>query len=112
MITGVLKWLIVCRKWWSAATVAVVTGGNKGIGLETVRQLASKGLTVVLTARDASLGRGAMDALHAQGLKSVVFHALDIASPESVTEFANWIRSTYGGVDILVTLSYFPVSHH
>ena len=92
----------VCR-WWSDETVAVVTGGNKGIGLETGRRLATEGLTVVLTARDAELGRAAVDSLHAQGLKNVVFHVLDIASPESVTVFANWIKSTYGGLDILVS---------
>lgn len=88
--------------WWSAETVAVVTGGNKGIGFETVRQLATKGVTVVLTARDAKLGRAAVDSLHAQGLTAVVFHALDIGSPESVTELAKWIKSTYGGLDILI----------
>jgi carbonyl reductase 1 len=98
--------LIVCR-WWSAETVAVVTGGNKGIGFETVRQLATKGLTVVLTARDAKLGRAAVDSLHAQGLTAVVFHALDIGSPESVREFAKWIKSTYGGLDILVIIFNF-----
>ncbi|KAG0575644.1 hypothetical protein KC19_5G019900 [Ceratodon purpureus] len=88
--------------WWSEETVAVVTGGNRGQGLETVRQLATKGLTVVLTARDAKLGRAAVDIFHEQGLTNVVFHALDIASPESVKVFANWIKSTYGGIDILV----------
>jgi NAD(P)-dependent dehydrogenase (short-subunit alcohol dehydrogenase family) len=36
-----------------------------------------------------------------------VFHALDIGSPESVREFAKWIKSTYGGLDILVIIFNF-----
>lgn len=93
----------LCR-WYSPETVAVVTGANKGIGLEIVRQLASKGITVVLAARDETRGRAAVEKLHSQGLKNVVFQALDITNPESVTAFANWLKSTYGGLDILVRI--------
>ncbi|KAG5012651.1 hypothetical protein JHK86_024912 [Glycine max] len=42
------------QRWWSKETVAVVTGGNRGIGFEICRQLATHGLTVILTSRDAS----------------------------------------------------------
>lgn len=83
--------------------MAVVTGGNKGIGLEIVRRLATAGLTVILTARDEGRGLKSTQSLHAQGLENVVFHKLDISSPESRTEFAEWIQKAYhGGLDILV----------
>jgi NAD(P)-dependent dehydrogenase (short-subunit alcohol dehydrogenase family) len=88
--------------WWSKETVAVVTGANRGIGHETVRQLASKGITVILASRDEKSGRAAMEELHSKGLKTVDSHALDIGNPDSVTGFAKWLKSTYGGLDILV----------
>lgn len=82
----------------------MVTGANKGIGHEIVRQLASKGITVVLTARDETRGRAAVEGLHSQGLQNVDFHTLDIAVPESITGFANWLKGKYGGVHILVLI--------
>jgi len=88
--------------WWTADTVAVVTGANRGIGFEIVRKLAAEGMTVVLTARDEGRGLKATGDLHAANLKNVVFHHLDVASADSVTEFAKWLKETYNGLDILV----------
>jgi len=90
------------ERWWSKDTVAVVTGANKGIGFEIVRQLAKEGITVVLTARDATRGEAALESLKSQGLHNVNFHPLNVASQESILAFANWLRKTYGGIDILV----------
>ena len=59
-----------------AERIAVVTGGNKGIGFEICRQLGRKGINVVLTARNAARGQKAANTLQAEGL-NVVFHALD-----------------------------------
>lgn len=91
-------------RWWTGeSTVAVVTGSNKGIGLAIVRKLAQEGVaTVVLAARDEGRGLQAAEALHAEGLQNVVFHQLDISSAASVTQFVEWIKQTYGGLDILV----------
>lgn len=89
-------------RWWTEETVAVVTGGNKGVGLDIVRSLAQEGLTVVLAARDEWRGLKATKELHDEGLKNVVFHQLDISKPASVSEFVDWIKQTYGGIDILV----------
>ena len=48
--------------------VALVTGGNKGIGFETVRQLAAKGFAVLLGARDKEKGEAAAATLRKEGL--------------------------------------------
>lgn len=57
---------------------AVVTGGNKGIGLEICRGLASNGIRVILTARDEKKGIKAVEQLKACGLTHVLFHQLDV----------------------------------
>ncbi|KAH8958413.1 hypothetical protein BDL97_06G022700 [Sphagnum fallax] len=90
------------ERWWSKDTVAVVTGANKGIGLAIVRRLAKEGITVVLTARDTTRGKEALESLKSQGLHNVKFHPLDVASPESILALAEWLHKTYGGIDILI----------
>ncbi|KAJ6897172.1 short-chain dehydrogenase/reductase 2b-like [Populus alba x Populus x berolinensis] len=80
---------------------AVVTGANKGIGLETVRQIASKGVTVVLTARDEKRGTDATCMLHNMGLTNVVFHQLDVLDPVSIESLAKFIKDRFGRLDIL-----------
>ncbi|EFJ15569.1 hypothetical protein SELMODRAFT_271617 [Selaginella moellendorffii] len=81
--------------------VAVVTGSNKGIGFEIVRQLASKGFTTVLTARDAKRGIDALERLKSQGLEAE-FHQLDVSSSQSVSAMAAWLQQKFGAIDILV----------
>jgi NAD(P)-dependent dehydrogenase (short-subunit alcohol dehydrogenase family) len=81
----------------------VVTGANKGVGYEIVRQLAEQGLTVVLTARDSSRGQAALDTLKKDGLETVWFHELDVQSSESVKALGTWVKSKFGGIDILVS---------
>ncbi|XP_066322188.1 salutaridine reductase-like [Miscanthus floridulus] len=79
--------------------VAVVTGGNRGIGLEICRQLASNGITVVLTARDEKRGAEAVNTL---GLSNVVFHQLEVSDPLSAARLADFIKEKFGKLDILV----------
>ncbi|WCJ41528.1 Salutaridine reductase [Euphorbia peplus] len=81
---------------------AVVTGANKGIGLETVKQLASRGITVVLTARNEKRGMEARDELHQKGFKNVIFHQLDVLDPISVQSLATFVANEFGKLDILV----------
>jgi len=82
--------------------VAVVTGANRGIGLEIARQLAKlAGIHVVLTARDAAKGEAAAKKLRGEKL-DVESRALDVNSEESVRAFADWLSATHGRCDILV----------
>jgi NAD(P)-dependent dehydrogenase (short-subunit alcohol dehydrogenase family) len=81
--------------------LAVVTGGNKGIGYEICRQLARKGLRVVLTSRDAEKGREARKKLEKEGL-DVMHHPLEVTDQASVAAIARHIQSEYGRVDVLV----------
>ncbi len=81
--------------------LALVTGGNKGIGYEICRQLARKGLRVVLTSRDAEKGREARKRLEKERL-DVLHHPLDVTDRASVTAIAGHVESEYGRVDVLV----------
>jgi NAD(P)-dependent dehydrogenase (short-subunit alcohol dehydrogenase family) len=82
--------------------VAVVTGANRGIGLEICRQLGKRGdIHVVLTSRDDSKGRSAAKKLADNGA-DVEFHALDVTQERSVKALADFVRSAHGRCDILV----------
>jgi NAD(P)-dependent dehydrogenase (short-subunit alcohol dehydrogenase family) len=81
--------------------IAVVTGAGRGIGFETARQLAKRGMKVVLAARDPEKGRAAAATLRGEDL-DVDDARLDVTSDESVREFARHVDKTYGRVDVLV----------
>jgi NAD(P)-dependent dehydrogenase (short-subunit alcohol dehydrogenase family) len=81
--------------------LAVVTGGNRGIGHEICRQLAGKGMRVVLTARDPVKGRAAAKSLKAEGL-DVEFRKLDVTDPRSIAAFVRWLRKDPKRCDVLV----------
>ena len=81
-----------------AGRVALVSGGNRGLGLEICRQLAEMGLTVIAGARDEGRGRAA-----AEGLPGgVVVRQLDVVDPESVDRLAASIEEEFGRLDVLV----------
>ncbi|MGH7145155.1 MAG: SDR family oxidoreductase [Planctomycetota bacterium] len=81
--------------------IAVVTGGNRGLGLETCRQLCRAGHTVVLTARDEAKGRDAVQLLSREGLHPRFF-PLDVTSPASVAALGKLVEREFGRIDILV----------
>ncbi len=81
--------------------VAVVTGANRGIGLEVVRQLARAGLHVVLTSRDPAKGRAAQARLAEEGL-AVGFRRLDVTREAEIRALAGWLEEKLGRVDVLV----------
>ncbi len=78
--------------------VALVSGGNRGIGLEVCRQLAERGLTVILGSRDEENGRGAAEGLPG----NVVAHQLDVADEGSVEKLAASVEEGFGRLDVLV----------
>ncbi|CAN5165018.1 SDR family oxidoreductase [soil metagenome] len=83
------------------ARTAVVTGANRGIGLEIARQLAAAGDTVILTARDPIKGQAAVGKLAADGLE-VVGQRLDVTEPTSIADLAESLGQRFGRVDVLV----------
>ncbi|KAK8630979.1 hypothetical protein V6N13_079747 [Hibiscus sabdariffa] len=82
---------------------AVVTGANKGIGLAISKLLASKGVMVVLTARDEKRGLESLEKLKDSGLSDhLAFHQLDVTDPASLTCLVDFVKNRFGKLDILV----------
>ena len=78
--------------------VALVTGANRGIGLETGRQLAKLGFTVLLGVRDPAKGEAAAKGLdgHAEAI------ALDVAAPDAAARAADEVERRFGRLDVLI----------
>ncbi len=81
--------------------VAVVTGGNRGLGLETCRQLARRGFRVVLTSRNEQNGAAAAERLKAEG-GNVTYHRLDVTQPGMIASLSKDLRRDTGAIDVLV----------
>ncbi|MHA7652844.1 SDR family NAD(P)-dependent oxidoreductase [Mycobacterium sp. ML4] len=82
-------------------SVAVVTGANRGIGLEVVRELAGRGWTVVLGARDRARGELAASQLTALAGRVLVW-SLDVANDDHVNAAADRAGEEFGRIDVLV----------
>ena len=81
--------------------IAVVTGANRGLGLETARQLAQHGFHVILTARNIQTGAAALKTLQAEKL-SAELRKLDVNSTDDAQALARYIKESHGHVDVLV----------
>ncbi len=81
--------------------VALVTGANKGIGFEIVRQLAKHNFTAVLAGRDAKRVDEAAKRLRAEGL-DVVGVTLDVTDVATIVAAAGWLTKQFGRLDVLV----------
>lgn len=81
--------------------IALVTGGNRGIGFEICRQLAQRGLKVILTSRDPERGQAATQTLVDEGL-DVVYHPLEVTDEDAVRVIYDDVQSTFGKLDVLV----------
>lgn len=81
--------------------LALVTGANKGIGLEIARQLAQAGLTVLVGARDPRRGEEAAGGLRAAGLAAQAL-AIDVTDQDSIASAARRVESDHGRLDVLV----------
>lgn len=102
----------------SGKKIALVTGGNKGLGFEISRQLAKQGIQVILGARNAVKGQEAAEKLKQQGL-DVYPLTLDVNDAGSIQSAVNAIKEQFGTLHILVnnagiildwTTSVFDVS--
>jgi NAD(P)-dependent dehydrogenase (short-subunit alcohol dehydrogenase family) len=93
--------MVDAREANDAVRVALVTGGNRGIGFEICRQLAKAGLAVVLTARDAAQGKAAVRKLEETNLH-VDFQRLDVTSCRSIRSCVAAVAERRGRIDVLV----------
>lgn len=81
--------------------IAVVTGANRGIGFEICRQLAKKGILVILTSRDEKKGLTACKELEKEE-RPVRFHQLDVTHAGSIQTFKSFLEKEFGRCDILI----------
>jgi NAD(P)-dependent dehydrogenase (short-subunit alcohol dehydrogenase family) len=81
--------------------VAFITGGNRGIGLETARQLAQAGVKVIIGSRDLEAGKEVAKKLQAEGLDVDVMR-FDITKSAEYKEAYDYFDKNYGKLDILI----------
>ena len=81
--------------------IAVVSGANRGIGLEICRQLAPLDIIVILTSRDEYKGLTVCKMLEKEELP-VRYHYLDVTHAASIQALSNFMRKEFGRCDILI----------
>ncbi|MEY8738429.1 SDR family oxidoreductase [Bacillales bacterium AN1005] len=81
--------------------IALVTGGNRGIGFELVKQLALKGFKVILASRDSKRGQESAQKLKESNL-DVSFVVMDVENQESIRQAATYVNEKYGRLDVLI----------
>lgn len=84
--------------------VAVVTGGSKGIGAATSRMLASNGVKVVVSGRDADSLRTVVEAIRSAGGEAVGI-AADCTIPDDLERLSSEVEKAFGAVDILIAFA-------
>ncbi len=84
-----------------AKRIALITGANKGIGLETARQLGQLGITVLVGARDLAKGKKAADQLRSEGIDARPVE-IDVVNPSHIAAAVSTIERDFGHLDILV----------
>lgn len=85
----------------STKKTALVTGANRGLGLETAKQLAKKGYRVILTARAVEKGAQEAGKLKDAGF-DVTFLPLDVTDADSIERVARHVRESESNLDVLV----------
>ncbi|MBB3729420.1 SDR family oxidoreductase [Nonomuraea dietziae] len=91
----------------SEQTTVLITGANKGLGLEAARRLGEQGWTIFLGSRDEGRGRAAADKLTADGA-NVVMVPLDVTSDESVADAVRLVREHTDRLDVLINNAGAP----
>jgi NAD(P)-dependent dehydrogenase (short-subunit alcohol dehydrogenase family) len=96
---------------WTAADIpdlrdklAIVTGANSGLGLETTRALARKGAKVIMACRSEAKAKSALDQLLADGIApaQLELRTLDLSSLASIRSFAEHVRTSHPKLDLLI----------
>ena len=107
----------LCGPTSLAGKVAVVTGGNSGIGLETVKALAYAGVKVILASRSIESGQNAIKeeienlgngdySLDSNQTKNIIVKQLDLSSISSIKKFADDVNASEDRIDFLVCSLY------
>lgn len=86
--------------------IALISGANRGLGLEIGRQLGKLGITVLLGARNEQSGQAAAAQLVAEGIDAQ-FILLDVTDTNSIAKAAEAVRNQFGRLDILVNNAVF-----
>lgn len=81
--------------------VALITGGNRGLGLQTARELGQLGIITILGVRDPKKGQAAAAELKNEGFRAEVVR-LDVADLSTHVEAFDYIEKQYGKLDILI----------
>jgi NAD(P)-dependent dehydrogenase (short-subunit alcohol dehydrogenase family) len=81
--------------------LALITGANKGLGLETARQLGKQGIHILIGARNEEQGTRAATQLQSEGIEAS-FQLLDVNDEGSIKAAAKAVTSQYGKLDILI----------
>jgi NAD(P)-dependent dehydrogenase (short-subunit alcohol dehydrogenase family) len=84
---------------------AVVTGANRGLGREVVRQLAAEGFRVILSSRTQDSGAeaaGAITSGEANLAGEILYHQLDVTDVRSIEAFREYVATQVGTIDVLV----------
>ena len=87
--------------------IALVTGGNRGLGFEVCHQLLNLGATVVMTSRSENKGEEALNCLRSRGnldeqVSRLFLHSLDVCNDQEPQQLAQWIHSRFGKLDLLI----------
>jgi NAD(P)-dependent dehydrogenase (short-subunit alcohol dehydrogenase family) len=84
----------------TSETVALISGGNRGLGRETARQLAAKGMKVVIGSRDLEAGQVTARELSVHGVVAAV--ELDVTDEASACAAIEFVAARFDGLDVLV----------
>lgn len=90
--------------------VALVTGGNRGLGLELCRQLSRIGFIVLLTSRDVQKGMRTAKTLREEGA-NIFFHQLDVTSLKSINKLKKFILKKFKRLDVLINNAGIMLDH-
>ena len=80
----------------------LITGANRSIGLETVKQLSEKGLFVYLGSRNLEKGNAVVKELNEKGFQNIKAIEIDVTNPSSILAAKNIVKSEQGKLDILI----------